>query len=83
MTALVDKGMNRQEAHELLRKLTIESELENRRFKETLIENRKIRKLLNEKEIKAALNPERYLGTTIEQIEMVIKKTRLERKARL
>jgi len=82
MTALVEKGMNRQEAHELLRKLTIKSELENCHFKEVLVESRKIRKLLTETEISAALDPQKYLGTAIKQVELIIKKTQQERRAR-
>ncbi|MDH5447599.1 MAG: adenylosuccinate lyase [Candidatus Bathyarchaeota archaeon] len=82
MTALVQKGMNRQEAHELLRKLTIKSEVENRHFKEVLVKNKKIRKFLTKTEISDALNPQKYLGTAVEQVELMIKKTRQERKAR-
>jgi adenylosuccinate lyase len=82
MTALVEKGMNRQDAHELLRKLTIKSELEKRHFKEILIEDTEIRKFLTEKQITDALNPQKYLGTAVEQVERVIKKTKKERKAR-
>jgi len=82
MILLVEEGMSRQEAHELLRKLTIKSELENRHFKEILVENREIRKLLNEKEIDDALDPHKYLGTAVEQVETLVKKTRDERKTR-
>lgn len=82
MTALVRKGMNRQEAHELLRKLTIKSELKNHDFKAVLVKNRKIKKFLTKNEISVALSPQKYLGTAIEQIELMIKKTRLERMAR-
>lgn len=80
MTALVEKGMNRQEAHELLRKLTIESELMKRRFKEILRSNKAIKKCLDEKEIDDALSPRKYLGTAVEQVERMIKRTRQERK---
>jgi len=82
MTALLQKRMNRQDAHELLRKLTIKSELENHHFKEIIVENRKIRKLLTEKEISDALDPKKYLGTAFKQVELIIKKTRQERRAR-
>lgn len=82
MILLVEEGMSRQEAHELLRKLTIKSELENRHFEEILVENSEIRKLLNEKEIDDALDPHKYLGTAVEQVETLVKKTRDERKTR-
>lgn len=82
MTALVEKGMNRQDAHELLRKLTIKSELEKRHFKEILVEDTEIREFLTEKQITDALDPQKYLGTAIEQVERMIKKTKKERKAK-
>jgi len=82
MIALVKKGMNRQEAHELLRTLTIKSEVENQPFKKTLLEDKTVRAKMSEKEIDKALNPRNYLGTDIEQIDLVVKKTLRERKAR-
>lgn len=82
MTWLVERGMNRQEAHELLRKLTIDSERENRSFKEILSKNSGIQALLTSQDIDNALKPEKYLGTAIAQVELMIKKTKHEREAR-
>ena len=73
MMALTRKGVNRQEAHELLRKLAIKSEVEKRHFKEILIEDRFVHGKLNEKEIDAALNPKNYLGTAVKQAEAFAK----------
>jgi adenylosuccinate lyase len=69
MMALAAKGVNRQEAHELLRKLTIKSEVEKRHFREILLEDKFVRGKLGEKEIDAALNPKNYLGTAVKQAE--------------
>ena len=82
MIALTRKGVSRQEAHEHLRRLAIKSEMEKQPFKRALLEDKTVRKMLNEKEINKALNPRNYLGTAIKQVELVIKKTRRERKAR-
>jgi len=82
MIALAKKGMNRQEAHELLRTLTIKSEVEKQPFKKTLLKDKMVRSKLSEKEIDKALNPHDYLGTTLKQIDLVVKKTQSERKAR-
>jgi len=73
MMALTKKGVNRQEAHELLRKLTIKSELEKRHFKDILLEDNLVREKLSEKEIDEALNPKNYLGTAIKQVELLVK----------
>jgi len=82
MIALTKRGMNRQEAHEHLRKLAMKSELEKRNFKEILLEDKIVSRKLAEKEIDAALNPKNYLGTTKTQIQRVVRKTVKERKAR-
>lgn len=79
MMVLTNKGVNRQEAHKLLRKLTIKSEGEKRNFREILLEDKLVRTKLSEKEIDVALNPKNYLGTAIEQVELVVKRTK-ERK---
>jgi len=82
LTALTKKGVNRQEAHELLRKLAMKSLMEKHPFKEILLEDRTVSKKLSEKEIAEALKPRNYLGTAKKQVDLTIKKTRHERKAR-
>jgi adenylosuccinate lyase len=69
MMALTKKGVNRQEAHELLRKLTIKSENEKKVFKQILLEDKLVCGKLTEKEIDDALNPKNYLGTAVKQAE--------------
>jgi adenylosuccinate lyase len=82
MIALTRKGMDRQKAHELIRRLAMKSEVEKQPFKETLLKDKTVRETLSEKEIDDALNPRNYLGTTTKQIELAIKRTKEERKAR-
>jgi adenylosuccinate lyase len=78
MIALARQGMDRQEAHELLRKLALKSEAENQGFREILLEDKNVKEKLTEKEIEAALNPRNYLGTAVQQVEVMVKKTRKE-----
>ncbi len=82
MLALARKGMDRQKAHELVRGLAIKSDVEKRPFKEILLENSAVQKMLSERDIDEALDPRNYLGTAIKQVELVVKKTKQERKAR-
>ena len=82
MIALARKGMSRQEAHEYLRKLAIKSEMEKRYFREILLEDKVVSEELSEKEVDEALNPRNYLGTALEQVELMVKKTREERELR-
>jgi adenylosuccinate lyase len=73
MMALTKKGVNRQEAHELLRKLTIQSTIEKREFKQVLLEDDLVGSKLSEVEIEAALSPQNYLGTAVKQAERFVK----------
>jgi adenylosuccinate lyase len=82
MLALARKGMDRQKAHGLIRGLAIKSDIEKRPFKEVLVEDSTVQKMLSEKEIDEALNPRNYLGTAIKQVELVVKKTKRERRTR-
>jgi len=82
MLTLAKKGLGRQKAHELTRQLAIKSYTEQRAFQDVLAENENAKKLFSPQEIKEVMDPRNYLGTTFEQIEQVIEKTKLERKAR-
>ena len=73
MMALTRKGVNRQDAHELLRKLTIKSMSEKKHFKETLLQDKFVSSKLTAKEIGEALNPKNYLGTAVKQAEAFAK----------
>ena len=73
MMALARKGVNRQEAHELLRQLTIKSEVEKRHFRDILLEDKLVSSTLTAKEVDAALNPKNYLGTAVKQAEKFAK----------
>ncbi|UCH71963.1 MAG: adenylosuccinate lyase [Thermoplasmatales archaeon] len=74
MTAIIKKGMGRGGAHELMRKTSLKAIEKNKSLKEVFLEENKKLKILTEKEVDNALNPENYLGATHEIIEKVIKK---------
>lgn len=73
MMSLVKKGVNRQEAHEMLRKLTIKSAVEKKHFKRVLMEDKIVSNRLSEEEINTSLNSENYLGTAVKQAERFAK----------
>ncbi len=82
MLALAKRGMGRQKAHELIRRLAMRSDAEKRPFKQVLLEDDTVHGMLSEEEIDKALDPRNYLGTAIKQVELAVEKTKLERKAR-
>lgn len=74
MTTLIGKGMGRGEAHELMRKTALKAVEKNRSLKEIFLEENKKLKLLSDKDIDDALNPNNYLGATYEIVDRVVKK---------
>ncbi|MEM2914491.1 MAG: lyase family protein, partial [Candidatus Bathyarchaeia archaeon] len=82
MLLLVRKGLGRQEAHELIRQLAIKSESGKIPFRTVLLQEEMIHRIVDEKEIDDALNPENYLGTSARQIDLAIEKTIRERQNR-
>ncbi len=82
MIVLTKKGMDRQEAHELLRKLTIKSELEKTSFRQVLLGNKTVTERLTKRDIDHVLDACNYLGTAAKQVDLMVKKTEAERKAR-
>jgi len=74
MTTLVQKGMGRGEAHELMRKTSMKAIKENKTLKQVFIEENKKLKLLTEGEIDKSLDPKNYLGATEKIIDRVIKR---------
>lgn len=73
---LVEKGMGRQEAHELLRQCTMMCVETGKEFKSMLREQEPINKLLCEEEIEKCLQPESYLGVTDKIIDNIMAKYR-------
>ncbi|MBU1157868.1 MAG: adenylosuccinate lyase [Candidatus Thermoplasmatota archaeon] len=71
--ALVGKGMGRQDAHELIRKCSMESQRACEDFKSYLMANKDVTGLLSEADIDAALDPRAYLGTTGQTVDNILK----------
>ena len=74
MSKLVEKGMGRQEAHELVRVASMESFEKDTELATVLINKDKIKKMLSLKEINEVLDPENYIGVAVEQVENIAKK---------
>ncbi len=72
MVTLVDRGMGRQDAHETLRLAAGETLKGGRKFKEVLMEIPGVLSLMQEEELDAVLDPRRYIGTAVEQVDAVI-----------
>jgi len=69
---LVEKGIGRQEAHELVRKYAVKAQKENLDFKKIFLSDPVVSEKLSEKELDEIVNPEMYLGNYREIIERII-----------
>ena len=73
MIALTRKGIGRQEAHEIVRKCAMEAHSKNKNLKDVLAQHKIIKKALSKKELNDAFDPMKYLGSSKEIIEEVIR----------
>jgi adenylosuccinate lyase len=76
MIELTKRGMDRQDAHEIVRITSMEALEGKRPLSEVLGNRQEVLKLLSHREIEDLLNPDNYIGTAVMQVENVIKKLR-------
>ncbi len=79
MLSLVNKGMPRQQAHGLVRRIALEALDKGKDFHEALLRDSSVRRLLSPNEINKALDSKNYLGKTELLITKALKKTEHER----
>jgi adenylosuccinate lyase len=76
MIALAGKGMDRQEAHELVRVASMKALSEKKPLAEVLLANPAVAMCISQKEMKDLLSPDRYIGTAVKQVERLHGKLR-------
>ncbi|HLB68862.1 MAG TPA: adenylosuccinate lyase [Thermoplasmata archaeon] len=72
MIALVAKGMGRQEAHRLVQRTASQAREKGIHLKDVLASDASINKILKGKDLDAALDPDRYLGKSVEIVDAVV-----------
>ena len=75
---LVQRGLGRQEAHELVRKCSMKAITEKEAFSEVLTKEPQVSNLIPEKDISALLDYSKYLGVTQELIDNALASTKAE-----
>jgi adenylosuccinate lyase len=76
ITKLVEKGMGRQDAHELLRESSMKAFETDKNLKDILLTKNLIREYLNDKELNELFDYNNYTGLCAEKTEKVINKWR-------
>ncbi len=72
MLELARRGLGRQEAHELVRVASMQAIAETRPLAEVLSEREIVLQYLSRGEIETLLDPDRYIGTAIVQVDRVL-----------
>lgn len=74
MIELTKKGMGRQQAHELIREKSMIALASGIRLSDLLAEIPDVTEYIEKEELIRLFSPESYIGTSVEQVERVIKK---------
>jgi adenylosuccinate lyase len=72
MVSLVERGIGRQEGHELLRRAAIKAREEDRFMMEILLEDEKIQNKFTKEEMEDLFDPHKYIGQAVEQTENLL-----------
>ncbi len=76
MIELTKRGMNRQEAHEVMRTASMQALAEDRELAEVLGERPDVTAFITRGDLDALLDPEAYIGTAIRQVDRLVEKLR-------
>jgi adenylosuccinate lyase len=74
MIELAKRGVGRQEAHEIVRSSAMEAHETGKHFKEVLLAKPDVANYLTEEDINNLVDPDKYIGTAVEQVEAVVEK---------
>lgn len=76
MIELAKKGIGRQEAHEIVRTAAMRAHETGQHFRNVLLDTPAVAKYLTAVDIENLVNPDRYIGTAVEQVEVLVAKLR-------
>lgn len=74
MTKLVERGMGRGDAHELVRKYSLKASDKDKDLLTTLLEDKNVSELLRKNELEEVMNPKNYLGASDKIVDNIVKK---------
>ncbi|RXE55948.1 adenylosuccinate lyase [Methanoculleus taiwanensis] len=74
MIELTKRGMERQEAHELMREASMQALAEGRNLADVLAERPAVAAYCSHRELLELLDPDAYIGTAVRQVEMLREK---------
>ena len=72
MMRMTEKGIGRQDAHEIVRSSSMIAEDENRHLRDVLLEREDLKGLMSKEEILAAMDPKNYTGGSREIVDKMV-----------
>ena len=72
MMRMTEKGIGRQDAHEIVRSSSMIAEDENRHLRDMLLEREDLKGLMSKEEILAAMDPKNYTGGSREIVDKMV-----------
>jgi adenylosuccinate lyase len=76
MIELAKRSVGRQEAHEIVRTAAMQAHESGKHLRETLLANKEVSGYLNEEDVEKLVDPYRYIGTAVKQVEITVEKLR-------
>jgi adenylosuccinate lyase len=77
MMALVSKGIGRQDAHEIVRTSSMKAEETGKSFKDMLLKDKQVAKLIKKEELEKVMDPKNYIGVAPELTDKVVEKAKI------
>lgn len=72
MIALTERGMGRQEAHELVRRCSMDADERDAHLRQVLSESEEVRALMSEEDLERIMDPASYLGHSIQIVDETV-----------
>lgn len=72
MMKMTEKGIGRQDAHEIVRSSAMIAEDEDRQLRDVLLEREDLKKLMSEEDIVSAMDPANYTGGSKEIVDKMV-----------
>lgn len=73
MVELTKKGIDRQEAHEIVRRASMRAYVNKTTLLEELLKEKEVFKKMSKDELEEILKPENYIGNAVERVERVVR----------
>lgn len=83
MMKMTEKGVGRQDAHEIVRSSSMVAEDEGRQLRDVLLEREDLKTMMSEEDIRSAMDPNNYTGGAKEIVDKIVAEVEEKLKVRI